>query len=127
LGGNSGIRAYPGGEGAGDSGMVASLTLSHAWVWPASAHRLELSGFYDWGRIRVHQSGDQVIDSATGLNTYSLSGAGLGLSWVRPGDWRLNLTWARTLGGNPGRSADGNNSDGKASRSRLLLALNVDF
>lgn len=127
LGGNSGVRAYPGGEGAGDSGMVASLTLSRAWAWPTSAHRLELSGFYDWGRIRVHQSGDQVIDSATGLNTYSLSGAGLGLSWVRPGDWRLDLTWARALGTNPGRSADGNNSDGKASRSRLLLALNVEF
>lgn len=127
LGGNSGIRAYPGGEGAGDSGMVASLTLSHPWVWPTSSHRLELSGFYDWGRIRVHHSGDQVIDSATGLNQYSLSGAGLGLNLSQPGAWSLALTWARTLGSNPGRSTDGNNSDGKSNRSRLLLALNIEF
>ena len=127
LGGNAGIRAYPGGEGAGDSGAVVSLTVSRQWAWPTSSQRLELSAFYDWGRIRVHQSGDQVIDSATGLNRYSLSGAGLGLSLVEPGQWNLALTWARTLGSNPGRSADGLYSDGKASRSRVLLALNVEF
>ena len=127
LGGNSGIRAYPGGQGVGDSGTVASLTVSHPWVWPTSSHRLEMSGFYDWGRIRVHHSGDQVIDSATGRNTYTLSGVGLGLNLTQPRAWGLALTWARALGSNPGRSTDGNNSDGKASRSRLLLALNVEF
>lgn len=127
LGGNNGIRAYPGGEGLGDSGIVTSLTVNRQWAWPAPAHRLELSGFYDWGRIRVHQSGDQVIDSATGLNSYALSGAGLGLSLAKPRDWSLALTWARALGQNPGRSTNGNNSDGKAIRSRLLLALNLEF
>jgi len=127
LGGNSAIRAYPGGEGAGDSGMVASLTLTHPWVWPTSSHRLELSGFYDWGRIWVHHSGDQLIDSASGLNRYTLSGAGLGLSLSHPGVWSLALTWAHALGSNPGRSTDGNNSDGKANRSRVLLVLNLDF
>ncbi len=127
LGGNSSIRAYPGGEAAGDSGTVVSLTVSHPLSWPQAAQRLELSGFYDWGRIRVHQSRDQVIDSATGLNSYSLSGVGLALSLAQPGDWNLALTWAYALGSNPGRSTTGTNSDGKASRSRLLLALKVDF
>lgn len=127
LGGNSGIRAYPGGEGAGDSGMVTSLTVTHPWVWPTSSHRLELSGFYDWGRIRVHHSGDQLIDSASGLNQYSLSGVGLGLNVSQPGAWSLAVTWARALGRNPGRSTDGNNSDGKAGRSRVLMVLNIDY
>ena len=106
---------------------MVSLTVSHPLSWPQAAQRLELSGFYDWGRIRVHQSRDQVIDSATGLNTYTLSGAGMALSLAQPGDWNLALTWAHALGSNPGRSTTGNNSDGKASRSRLLLALKVDF
>ncbi len=127
LGGNSAIRAYPGGEGAGDSGMVTSLTVSHPLRWPHAEQRLELSGFYDWGRIRVHHSGDQVIDSATGLNSYTLSGAGLALSLAQPGSWSLALTWAYALGSNPGRSTTGNNSDGKTSRSRLLLTLKVDI
>jgi hemolysin activation/secretion protein len=127
LGGNSGIRAYPGGEGAGDTGMVASLTVTHPWVLPTSSYRLELSGFYDWGRIRVHHSGDQLIDSASGLNRYSLSGVGLGLNLSQPGAWSLALTWAQALGRNPGRSTDGNNSDGKAGRSRVLMVLNVDY
>jgi hypothetical protein len=56
-----------------------------------------------------------------------LSGAGLALSLAQPGAWSLALTWAHVLGSNPGRSTTGNNSDGKANRSRLLLALKVDF
>jgi len=127
LGGNQGIRAYPGGEAAGDSGVVASLTLSHPMALPASEKRLELSGFYDWGRIQVHHSGNQTIDSATGLNNYALSGAGLGLSLVQPAGWGLNLMWARTVGSNPGRSTAGHNSDGKSSRHRILLALNIEL
>lgn len=127
LGGNSAIRAYPGGEAAGDNGMVASLTVSQPLSWPQAAQRLELSAFYDWGRIRVHHSRDQEIDSATGLNSYNLSGAGLALSLAQPGAWNLAMTWAYALGGNPGRSTTGSNSDGKSSRSRLLLALKVDL
>jgi hemolysin activation/secretion protein len=127
LGGNNAIRAYPGGEAAGDNGMVASLTVSHPLSWPQTAQRLELSGFYDWGRIRAHHSRDQVIDSATGLNSYNLSGAGLALNLSKPGAWNLAMTWAHTLGDNPGRSTTGNNSDGKASRNRLLLALKVEL
>jgi hemolysin activation/secretion protein len=127
LGGNNAIRAYPGGEGAGDSGTVASLTVTRQWAKPVSGHRVELSGFYDWGRIRVQHTANQVNDSATGRNSYTLSGAGLALSLAQPGVWNLALTWARTLGENPGRSTDGNNSDGTANRNRLLLALNLDF
>lgn len=127
LGGNSAIRAYPGGEAAGDNGMVASLTVSQPLSWPQAAQRLELSAFYDWGRIRVHHSRDQEIDSASGLNSYNLSGAGLALSLAQPGAWNLAMTWAYALGGNPGRSTTGSNSDGKSSRSRLLLALKVDL
>lgn len=127
LGGNSAIRAYPGGEAAGDNGMVASLTVSQPLSWPQAAQRLELSAFYDWGRIRVHHSRDQEIDSATGLNSYNLSGAGLALSLAQPGAWNLAMTWAYALGGNPGPSTTGSNSDGKSSRSRLLLALKVDL
>lgn len=127
LGGNSAIRAYPGGEAAGDNGMVASLSVSHPLSWVQEAQRLELSAFYDWGHIRVHHSRDQVVDSATGLNSYNLSGAGLALNWYKPGAWNLAMTWGHALGINPGRSTTGYNSDGKASRNRLLLSLKVEF
>lgn len=127
LGGNSGVRAYPGGEGAGDSGVMAKMTVRHEMAWPSSAHRVELSGFVDTGRIRRYQSGDQPVDSATGLNSYNLSGYGLGLGMAQTGRGRVNLIWAHALGSNPGRSVKGNNSDGKAGRSRLLLSLNVDL
>lgn len=127
LGGNSAIRAYPGGEGVGDSGWVSSLTLRHALRAPLLAHKIELSGFVDWGRITVNKSADQPIDSATGANRYGLAGAGLGLALNRVGAYRLNMVWAQALGSNPGRSLSGNNSDGKPSRSRLLLSLNVDL
>lgn len=127
LGGNSAIRAYPGGEGVGDSGWVSSLTLRHNVAAPLLAHKVELSSFVDWGRITVNQSADQPIDSATGANRYGLSGAGLGLTLNRAGAYRVNLVWAQALGSNPGRSQSGNNSDGKSSRSRWLLSLNVDL
>jgi hemolysin activation/secretion protein len=127
LGGNSGIRAYPGGEAAGDSGMVASLTIRHGMAWPSASHRLEWSGFYDWGRIQRFYSGDQPVDSVTGLNRYNLRGAGLGLSLARAGSYRVGLIWAHALGSNPGRSLTGANSDGKANQNRLLLSVSVDL
>lgn len=127
LGGNSGVRAYPGGEGAGDSGLVASLTLRREMAWPTASHRLEWSGFVDWGQIKLHQAGDQVVDNATGLNSYSLSGAGLGVSLAQTGSYRVGLIWAHALGSNPGRSMSGTNSDGKSKRSRILLSLNIDL
>lgn len=127
LGGNSGVRAYPGGEGAGDSGLVASLTLRREMAWPTSSHRLEWSGFLDWGRIKLHQAGDQVVDNATGLNRYNLGGVGLGVSLAQTGSYRFALVWALALGSNPGRSLSGTNSDGQAKRSRVLLSLNIDL
>lgn len=127
LGGNRGVRAYAGGEAAGDSGLLASLTVRREMAWPTPSHRLEWSGFVDWGRIRLHQAGDQVVDNASGLNSYSLSGAGMGLSLGQAGAYRVSLVWARALGSNPGRSSEGNNSDGKANRSRLMLSLNIDL
>ena len=55
------------------------------------------------------------VDSATlhtnkkpwssGSNKASLSGAGLGLNWQGPGQWRARVTYARSLGNEPSQLA----------------------
>jgi hypothetical protein len=51
-------------------------------------------------------------------NQYSLSGAGLGFNWSLPRGVSLSAYVATKLGGNPGRSADGNDADGEDSSTR---------
>ena len=84
LGGISGVRAYPSGEAAGDSGWVGSLELRYA-VLPQMA----ASVFYDAGSINVNAN--PYLPTA---NKRSLSGAGVGLAGVYAAlDWRMSLAW----------------------------------
>ena len=92
-----------------------------------ACHAIQSSPGLGPGRIQRFDSGDQPVDSVTGLNRYNLSGAGLGLSLARTGSYRVGLVWAHALGSNPGRSLQGTNRDGKASHNRLLLAVSVDL
>lgn len=41
----------------------------------------------------------------TGSNKASLSGAGLGLNWQGPQQWRTRITYARSLGKEPSQLA----------------------
>jgi hemolysin activation/secretion protein len=126
LGGAQGVRAYPGGEAAGDSGVRASIEAR----WLATSHpvagTLQLSAFVDAGRIRQWQR-PQGLQLAT-PNTYSLSGAGLGALLTLPAGLQLRADVATPLARNPGRSpSTGYDADGRARHSRVWLSVQSRF
>ena len=86
LGGANGVRAYPQGEGSGDSGYLASAEL----VYRTGVPHLDLSTYYDTGHVVYAHDG---ADGGT-----TLSGWGIGVSYSRPGDYFLRLDWARRIG-----------------------------
>ena len=86
LGGANGVRAYPQGEGSGDSGYLASAEL----VYRTGIPHLDLSTYYDTGHVVYAHDG---ADGGT-----TLSGWGIGISYSRPGDYFLRLDWARRIG-----------------------------
>lgn len=86
LGGANGVRAYPQGEGSGDSGYLASAEL----VYRTGVPHLDLSTYYDTGHVVYAHDG---ADGGT-----TLKGWGIGISYSRPGDYFLRLDWARRIG-----------------------------
>ena len=86
LGGANGVRAYPQGEGSGDSGYLASAEL----VYRTGIPHLDLSTYYDSGHVVYAHDG---ADGGT-----TLRGWGIGVSYSRPGDYFLRLDWARRIG-----------------------------
>ncbi len=90
LGGRNGVRAYPGGEGYGDSGALLQLELRYA------SGALMPYLFYDIGRITTNRE-PWTSDS----NHRTLAGAGVGLRYDnRAFNASLIAAW-RTRGGEP--------------------------
>lgn len=118
LGGPGGVRAYPVGETVGDEGVL--LNLEVRWAF---APGWQLSGFYDAGRITVFKNVFAGALAPTVPNRYNLSGEGVGLSYIWPGDWALRVQLARKNGTNPGRDANGNDADGRSDRARAWVSM----
>jgi hemolysin activation/secretion protein len=99
AGGPLGVRAFGPGEAAADHAHVLNAELRwlppEAWLGPL-ARELLLTGFYDWGHVRFTH--DAALQPAGVANTGTLSGAGLGLMWDRPGKltFRLDVAWRVT-------------------------------
>ena len=119
LGGPYGVRGYPVGEAYGDEGHLASAELR--WT-PAAAWRL--AAFYDRGQIRRRRND---LGSASIVNAYALSSAGVSAQFVVPGNFIAQLIVARPLGANPGQSPAGVNSDGRPSATRAWLMVSKSF
>ncbi len=127
LGGPYGVRAYPINEAMGDEGLLFKLELRRdlGAGWQALA-------FYDAGHIRRHKSTWAGWDGGRDLsNTYSLSGAGLGINWQGRGaaaGWLMGASIAFPLGSNPGASPKNENNDGSsASSAHYWLNLSKSF
>ncbi len=118
LGGESGVRAYPGSEGVGAQGQVFNLEMR----WRASSTDTWVA-FYDRGSITLLR--DNV--SATALNAYTLKGAGLGWTTRLPGGANMKLNWARRIGSNPNPSSTGTDQDGSLLRNRYWLSASLPF
>lgn len=91
AGGAYAVRAYPQGEGIGDSGYVASLELRHYYTISAYG-----AAFYDTGMVAINR-----YPFSTSSNTRYLSGVGFGFTAVVDDlQLRTALAW-RTAGGAP--------------------------
>ncbi|MDO9226818.1 MAG: ShlB/FhaC/HecB family hemolysin secretion/activation protein [Pseudomonadota bacterium] len=113
LGGPHALRAYPVNEAAGDEGWLLKLELRKEIQpgWQAIA-------FVEGGGVRLHKAPWVAF---TGRNRYTLTGAGAGLVWNRAG-WDARLSVAVPLDDNPGRDANGDNSDGSGQHSARAWA-----
>ncbi len=102
LGGADAVRAFASGEGSGDSGVVGTLELRllppEAW-FGRLAREFVVSAFVDAGYVQYRYRPRAGNLPATEANHMLLSGAGVGLAWVRAGEYSLRLSVARATGG----------------------------
>ena len=92
LGGVSGVRAYPTGEAAGDTGFQGSFELRYGNpAWTIAGASVVLSGFYDYGYVRINRT----PTGAPGINSRSLQGVGFGVNLGKEGDYllRSSVAW----------------------------------
>ena len=98
LGGASGVRAYPAGEGLGDTGFVFQGELRYIIPgFKVATGDVTISGFYDQGWVRIQEN---FVIPAAGItpanaNNRNLSGYGLGGSIGKDTDFifRASLAW----------------------------------
>lgn len=97
VGGPEGVRAYPSGEGTGDSGSVLTTELRFLppedW-FGRSAREMVFSLFADAGIVRLR------VDPAENpprpeINQAKYAGYGLGLAWVRPDSFALRVSLSK--------------------------------
>jgi hypothetical protein len=120
LGGATGIRAYPTGEGSGSEGEILSLELRKALT-----ETVNISGFYELGQI--HQQHNPNFPGGPTNNSYILRGAGLSATYVDPSGVQLKATLSRRLGNNPNPTQTGTDQDGTFDRNRFWLQLSIPF
>ena len=127
--GGMGVRAYPQGEAAGDSGNLLNLEARYN-VPGFNYANLQLVGFVDTGSVTLHQTtwgGWQPIGRPNFPNSYSLSGIGIGLNVYKDGNYSIRSSVAWKMGSNPGADAIGRDSDGDDRSARFWLQASKQF
>jgi hemolysin activation/secretion protein len=88
------VRAYPSGEGTGDSGSVLTTELRflppEEW-FGRSAREMVFSLFADAGIVRLRVNPPENPPRPE-INQAKYAGYGLGLAWVRPDSFALRLS-----------------------------------
>ncbi len=121
LGGSNGVRSYPANEGGASEGTLLNLELR----WRAMTN-LVVTGFYDWGSVKINKNND--FARAPALNRYDLDGLGASVAWTGPGGLTLKGTYARRLGNNPNRDATtGTDQDGSLNKIRVWFTASLPF
>ncbi|MEH6700305.1 ShlB/FhaC/HecB family hemolysin secretion/activation protein [Parasphingorhabdus sp.] len=128
LGGPYGVRGWPVGEGRGDMGLQGTMELRYDLPSPPKLGAFQLSAFVDAGRLRINENTNGIpFVNACSCNSYSLSSAGVGMSWQHK-NFGLSASWAHGLGSNPGRNAfNGSNVDGDSDRQQFWLSGSIKF
>ncbi|MBS7807637.1 ShlB/FhaC/HecB family hemolysin secretion/activation protein [Variovorax sp. PCZ-1] len=111
LGGADGVRAYPSGEGVGDTGWLLSTELRYAIE---AAQGLSLAAFVDAGGVRRYSRNVAPVLAMMNQkdNTYTLAGAGVGVRYDSAST-SLVLQIAKPIGNNRGVDTSGNNNEGR--------------
>lgn len=125
LGGATGVRAYPSGEASGDEGRKISLDVKYNLKSDTRFGDIIASVFYDYGKIRQYK--DTLDISMTTPNEYSLEGWGVALDLISAGKYNVKVGWADAIGGNPGKTSEGKNSDGRGDLSRYWFLASAQF
>ena len=104
LGGASGVRAYPQGEGSGDVGLMGTIEPRFYTSVPG----LVFSTYFDIGHVSYFKDGrtSRNYTSGTGVDStgMTLKGYGVALSYTKPNDWFARLDYARRIGSDPNLS-----------------------
>jgi hemolysin activation/secretion protein len=89
LGGANGVRAYPQGEAAGDSGYLLNAEVRYAFGVDALPGLFQATAFLDTGEVSLLE------EPFAGLpNHRRLSGGGVGLVWTKVNDFSLRASIA---------------------------------
>ncbi len=107
LGGPDAVRAYPQGEGVGDSGLTGTIELRRLLMVSSPYVRPELLAFFDGGRINTNRN--PFLPDA---NSNHLLGAGVGLNLLLRDGFRIRASWAWKIGPQPAQSAPDSSSRG---------------
>ena len=127
--GGLGVRAYPQGEAAGDSGNLLNLEARYN-MGATDYGNLQLSGFYDKGSVTLHSktwTGWQPVGRPGFPNSYSISGMGVGVNLSKDADYSIRASLAWKLGSNPGADAAGRDSDNNDRSARFWLQATKQF
>jgi hemolysin activation/secretion protein len=120
LGGSHGVRAYPEDEAGGSEGVLVNLEARTRF-----AESFTLTGFVDWGQVRVNTKND--FAGATALNTLALKGVGVSVGWLAGFGLNVQATYARRIGSNPNPTLTGDDQDGTLQKNRLWLQASMPF
>jgi hemolysin activation/secretion protein len=127
--GGLGVRAYPQGEAAGDSGTL--LNIEARYNVPSFDYgNLQFIGFIDTGSVKLHSNtwvGSQPTGRTDFPNSYSLSGIGFGANLFQDFDYAIRASVAWKLGNNPGADALGRDSDNSTRSPRFWLQATKQF
>jgi hemolysin activation/secretion protein len=97
LGGPNGVRAYPVGEAPGDIGQLGTLELRYLVPkFQVFGGDFTLSTFIDHGQVSTQKNPPSAVSTAV-ANKRSITGAGVGVSLGREGNFLLRLEIATPL------------------------------
>lgn len=127
VAGNSGVRAYQGGDGSGTTGQTLTLELRDRVNAQVTA-----SAFYDYGHVQAYKNN---TTAAGGTNTqqgypnsFNIAGYGASVAWQNGQGSEVRATLARRTGTNPNaNTTTGMDSDGTLKKNRLWLSATFGF
>ncbi|MDO8040331.1 ShlB/FhaC/HecB family hemolysin secretion/activation protein [Janthinobacterium sp. SUN137] len=95
AGGPYTVRAYDSGAISGDTGYAGTVELRHE-LEPLLLGKWQVLAFIDCAYVKVNRH-----PWTTAENNATLSGAGIGLNWAGPDQWRASVSVATRLGAAP--------------------------